>query len=1021
MKTKFYAVLIILLILSISAVTPTNGQEAKRNVVITTSADAGTGSLRAALLDAQPGDHITFDPEFFSQDNPTSIFVESQLPPLDTGGVIIDGSGAGVIIDGSLLGKTMEPGFIDDISLITDTGENLITNGDFQEDLSHWLIWQQQDLDNFRWNGEVGAQSEGSIELTPNPHSGDIMLAYQTRDVEVNLHGIGNEPSGTSDHIPISGVKHLTLNFQYTQTQLSVNIEFMMNDGTGSSEQGSKGYDFTNSWSQGEFEIDVPLGAEEFILTFNIVPNYLPGLTIISDNNIVQGIQIINFPGDAIFLDGASRNQIGGRRQNMNAPCVFPCNLLSGNAQSGIFLQGGGHNTIQGNFTGTDISGVAAQPNGINGVRIFSSSNNVIGGQDGKGNLISANSMGIEINEGAFGNHIIGNFVGVDISGEKPLSNPHAGISLAFDAHDNVIENNVISSVQLDHQSYNNQILNNAIGTNISHTIAIGNGEGILISNGAYDNKIGPGNYIVSNHFAGILVSGSDTLGNRITQNVIYDNLAGGIIVSNSSDDWISPPTDITATSRKIYGYAQPGIELEIYTDESNQGRRYLGTAFTDENGYFSVVIPAGEVLDEYITVLAFDKDGTTSQFSPGTAPEKLIFQTLPGFIGPEQVSKDPKVIRTNILLAVVSIIFLGAGTTYFNETLEVYSSEINAMYIAPIRKRIGRISPSKKKKSLPRKYDLKRVMISWLLILLIVSVIQSLLDTDVFFTKEQLFVIATLFLGGFVISGLQSFSEWLMRKLDKRVTQVEQAEVGWAGVILAAISTIASLILRLRPGIVLGAVDTFFLKPDWEDDNKAGYSVFIIKFAILSITFLGWIISSSAAKLSPSLGELLITLFLVGLQYAFFELLPLDVLDGLTLYKHNRFIWLLLFGITTFGMFHLVFNPNSSDVQDILQNDIFTLFSGMALLGTLAILLRWRISIYKEEPFKMTKKAWVTVLFIVGFLLAGVLTQFGIFDKPETASTNQQQLAEITLISLPGETSSKLEDFVLLLKLPSA
>src|SRR6266511_2679030 len=71
-------------------------------LVVTSALDGGPGSLRQALLDAGPGDVITFDPAVFPPDAPTAVSLSSELPHV-IGNLTIDGSDAGVILDGAQL------------------------------------------------------------------------------------------------------------------------------------------------------------------------------------------------------------------------------------------------------------------------------------------------------------------------------------------------------------------------------------------------------------------------------------------------------------------------------------------------------------------------------------------------------------------------------------------------------------------------------------------------------------------------------------------------------------------------------------------------------------------------------------------------------------------------------------------------------------------------------------------------------------------------------------------------------
>jgi len=74
-----------------------------RELVIISTADSGTGSLRWALQTARTGDTITFDPNVFPSDDPATILVKGSLPSIRCGSLTIDASDAGVVLSGSLL------------------------------------------------------------------------------------------------------------------------------------------------------------------------------------------------------------------------------------------------------------------------------------------------------------------------------------------------------------------------------------------------------------------------------------------------------------------------------------------------------------------------------------------------------------------------------------------------------------------------------------------------------------------------------------------------------------------------------------------------------------------------------------------------------------------------------------------------------------------------------------------------------------------------------------------------------
>lgn len=107
MKHILTILLACLLLLMLAPIldTPAVAAQAK-TIVVTSTADSGPGTLRQALLDAQGGDTITFDPTVFPPDKPATIFLEtedeaSSLPSIEQGNITIDASNAGVILDGS--------------------------------------------------------------------------------------------------------------------------------------------------------------------------------------------------------------------------------------------------------------------------------------------------------------------------------------------------------------------------------------------------------------------------------------------------------------------------------------------------------------------------------------------------------------------------------------------------------------------------------------------------------------------------------------------------------------------------------------------------------------------------------------------------------------------------------------------------------------------------------------------------------------------------------------------------------
>jgi titin len=135
---------------------------------------------------------------------------------------------------------------------------------------------------------------------------------------------------------------------------------------------------------------------------------------------------------------GASDNIVGGTKAG--AGNLISGNDSAG---VHIDTLGSTGNQVEGNYIGTDITGTLALGNVYEGVFIgVGTSNNVIGGTvAGAGNLISGNNgNGVTIAEiGTTANILQGNYIGTDVTGIFPLGNSGHGVAIVAGASNNSI------------------------------------------------------------------------------------------------------------------------------------------------------------------------------------------------------------------------------------------------------------------------------------------------------------------------------------------------------------------------------------------------------------------------------------------------------------------------------------------------------------------------------------------------------------------------------------------------------
>lgn len=413
------------------------------------------------------------------------------------------------------------------------------------------------------------------------------------------------------------------------------------------------------------------------------------GLPILSDNNVIKGLVIngVNDGGAAIAIEnGASNNVIIGNFLGTNpagnsadgnnsgvfitgnsngnfiggtngvtpgGPCTGDCNVLSGNRFHGIVVDHSYNNVIQGNFIGVNANGNGVVGNGDTGILLAYSPGNTVGGDTPEErNVISGNhSPNIEIGGNtSHDNKILGNFIGTNSAGTSPLRGDDNGILVDVNAHDNLIDSNVISGNAKDgvlvfQGATKTTITNNRVGVAASDDTNLGNGmKGIETQ--ASNNYIA-NNRVAFNHLDGIRIKSGTNNGVRF--NDVFSNSNFGINLG--SDAWTANDTGdgdgganyqqnfpvlskatFDGTNVTVQGTlnSRPNGRYDIdffwnpqcdvtFNHAAGEGKVYLGstTVTTDGNGNTSFTIPFGGVPSGgVISSTATDSGNNTSEMS---------------------------------------------------------------------------------------------------------------------------------------------------------------------------------------------------------------------------------------------------------------------------------------------------------------------------------------------------------------------------------------------------------------------
>ena len=268
-----------------------------------------------------------------------------------------------------------------------------------------------------------------------------------------------------------------------------------------------------------------------------------------------------------IELSGAMAPAISGLTINANGSGVG--GLVINRFQHNAIEIGSDDNVIVGNFIGTNPTGTAALPNGASdafgngGIVLFSGQNNTIGGMaSGARNVISGNiGDGVVLHRLTGNRNIVqGNFIGTDVTGSLALGNTQRGVTSNggnLIGGDIAAARNIISGNNrgVELEGALDVVQGNFIGTDATGTRAVPNLDVGVNIGGGTGGSTGGGNTIgglISTPGAppGNLISGNGTAG----LSIVIGDLGGNIIQGNVIG------ADVTGTHRVGNG---SGIKID--------------------------------------------------------------------------------------------------------------------------------------------------------------------------------------------------------------------------------------------------------------------------------------------------------------------------------------------------------------------------------------------------------------------------------------------------------------------------
>lgn len=517
-------------------------------ITVTSSADSGRGTLRQAILDANdnPGADIVNFNIPTTNDDPVTIPITSELPTI-TDQLTIDGytqSGAKTNTNATGALNTVLKVIIDGSDLPDKPGlsiaytDNCVISG---------LNIRGFDLPVFIWGNSAGNAITGNFIGTDEAGTRDATNSFANILIDATYFGTINQARRVPTAITtttIGGISAASRNL------------------------------ISGSGGDGIYV----LGASAITVQGNLIGTDAAGTAALGN------------AGNGIYFDQTTGSQIGGATGRGN--------VISGNGANGIRLvTSSSSNFIQGNYIGTTVSGNAALGNVGAGVELPSGGNTVGGSTAALGNVISANSAGINISSAS--NFVLSNIIGLGANGTTALGNTRSeggvfisgstatGNNIGLAGQGNVISSNTGAGISVQNGGGNTNIRGNVIGLTQNGSAARPNTDGIDLA-GAITCTVGgtntgDGNTISGNTFNGVNVRASSS-NVRIYSNRLGTNLLGTAAVENNVGVLLTDVSGVLvggsgAGMRNIISGNRHGIFIQGDLTTSNViSGNYIGT-----------------------------------------------------------------------------------------------------------------------------------------------------------------------------------------------------------------------------------------------------------------------------------------------------------------------------------------------------------------------------------------------------------------------------------------------------------
>ncbi len=336
-------------------------------------------------------------------------------------------------------------------------------------------------------------------------------------------------------------------------------------------------------------------------------------------------------------------------------------------------------------------------------------------------------------------------------------------------------------------------------------------------------------------------------------------------------------------------------------------------------------------------------------------------------------VSFDPGVLITNAIVTLLIVALAGLTTTLYTASLaraQAPNVKINDRVKNALNAGTQKVQHGYRSIFAPGSWTSGTPLIRWLLATALIVIFVGLAALLNSFVDPQfdpatgrgLAIFLTLFAAIGLVAWLAAWSE---------VGVVRQAKFNAAlrvrplSLLLTFVAVVVSRAINFLPGFLVALFLSYAIFNATEDTRKAERSAavrsWLLLVMIIIVTYLlaipldllignllaqtGNVPAQTGAAAAGLIESLVLTIYIVALEYAFFNLLPSRFTSGARLYDLNGVLWVASFALITFAFLQTAINPTLSGVEVFRLPALLVIGVVLLVASALALALWLRVN----------------------------------------------------------------------------